>query len=362
MSLRTYIYFTMLLLTSVIPAGCSMVHDDLDPCPSGVDLEFVYDYNIQRADMFSDHVGGITVYVFDENGKFLMQQEEANSAVASPLASHAYRMHLDIAPGKYQFIAIAHQKSHEECLAAPGAKYRRTQMISGTHSRPDLNVILDRDGGRVAHQGVPLDTLWHGMGTELLEVKDMQAVTQKISLVRDTKELTISLHQLDAPADIDISDYEITITADNGHIAHDNSLIPDEVLTYTPYAVWNTEFTSEGSRSTSDEVVVLERTAHAALSFNRVIHYPLMSDNDKNAMLSIRHIPSGRMVAQINLPDYLAQGRGAFEYYNYTPQEFLDREHDYKLDFFLRGDTWEYVNLSISIAAWAKHIQNVTFN
>ena len=44
--------------------SCSMMQDDLDDCPTGLYLSFKYDYNLQRADMFNDHVGAVTVYVF----------------------------------------------------------------------------------------------------------------------------------------------------------------------------------------------------------------------------------------------------------------------------------------------------------
>ena len=42
---------------------------------------------------------------------------------------------------------------------------------------------------------------------------------------------------------------------------------------------------------------------------------------------------------------------------NYSAQEFLDREYDYKLDFFLKGDQWQYMQLGISILDWSKRIQ-----
>jgi hypothetical protein len=64
------------------------------------------------------------------------------------------------------------------------------------------------------------------------------------------------------------------------------------------------------------------------------------------------------MVARINLADCLAQGRSAYETYNYSQQEYLDREYNYKLEFFLVGDRWNYINLSVSTLPWAKRIQN----
>ena len=341
-------------------SGCSLMHDDLAPCPSGVNLHFVYDYNIQRADMFHAHVGGVTVYVFDEEGRFVTRQEESNTATRQPLAEHDYHIHLDLTPGTYSFIALAHQKSYNECLAAPGAKYRRNEPQPGMPMN-ELGIVLDREEHRVPHQGTALDTLWHGMSSHPLVVKDMEEAKQTISLMRDTKELTVSLHQLDDPADIDASDFDIRIEAANGRIAYDNSLPEDETLTYTPYATWNTEFTSPSPEQTrtDGETDVLERTAHAALSFNRLIYHSPQTESPQNALLVIRNLRSGKEVARINLPDCLAQGRGAFAFQNYSPQEFLDREYEYKLDFFLRGDTWQYIDLSISILSWSKRIQRV---
>ena len=198
----TVVISGMLCLAAAGLSGCSLMHDDLDPCPSGVDLKFVYDYNIQRADMFPDHVGGVTVYVFDRSGRYITQQEDFNTAAEHPLASHSYSMHLDLAPGSYQFVALAHQRGMADCLADAGAKYRRTAMIPGQHSLSDLKVVLDRIDGEVVNGGMHLDTLWHGMSATPLEVRDMEAASQTISLMRNTKNLTVSLHQLDDPADI----------------------------------------------------------------------------------------------------------------------------------------------------------------
>ena len=256
----TVVISGMLCLAAAGLSGCSLMHDDLDPCPSGVDLKFVYDYNIQRADMFPDHVGGVTVYVFDRSGRYITQQEDFNTAAEHPLASHSYSMHLDLAPGSYQFVALAHQRGMADCLADAGAKYRRTAMIPGQHSLSDLKVVLDRIDGEVVNGGMHLDTLWHGMSATPLEVRDMEAASQTISLMRNTKNLTVSLHQLDDPAGIDSDDFDIKITASNGVTGHDNTPLADESLTYTPYATWTTEFPA-ADEGDNENRTVQERTA-----------------------------------------------------------------------------------------------------
>ena len=323
-----------------------LMHDDLPPCDMGVDLQFKYDYNVQRADMFKDHVGGLSVFVYDEQGNFIARHDAYNDAVSQPLKDPNYAMRINLEPGKYRFATFAFQKKYEDALAQPGAKFQIALPQQGDNITA-LHARLDREQGKVNNQSQPLDTLWQGLSNELVEVKDLQVTRHTIGLVRDTKQLTISLHQTDEPANINADDFSYQITNANGDISYDNSLLPDEELTYTPYYTWTSEFKdTEGN--------VKERTAHAALMFSRLIWHP--KEKDKNAILTITNKTTGEEVVRINLADYLAQGRGAFEARHYSEQEFLDREYDYKLDFFLQGNQWKYVQLRISILDWFKHI------
>ena len=346
---RTTAFSSIVALGSMLSSCNDLMHDDLPPCDMGVDLQFKYDYNVQRADMFNDHVGGVSVFVFDEQGNLVARQDAANEGKSRPLKDHNYAMRIDLQPGKYRFATFAFQKKYEEALSQAGAKFQIALPQQGDNITA-LHARLDREQGKVNNQSQPLDTLWQGLSNELVEVKDLQVTRHTIGLVRDTKQLTISLHQLDEPANINADDFSYQITNANGDISYDNSLLPDEELTYTPYYTWTTEFKdTEGN--------VKERTAHAALMFPRLIWHP--KEKDKNAILTITNKTTGEEVVRINLADYLAQGRGAFETRHYSAQEFLDREYDYKLDFFLQGNQWKYVQLSISILDWVKRIQRV---
>lgn len=342
------------IMAGSLLASCNdLMHDDLPPCDMGVDLQFKYDYNVQRADMFNDHVGGLCVFVYDEQGNFIARHDTYNDAVSQPLKDPNYAMRINLEPGKYRFATFAFQKKYEDALAQPGAKFQIALPQQGDNITA-LHARLDREQGKVNNQSQPLDTLWQGLSNELVEVKDLQVTRHTIGLVRDTKQLTISLHQTDEPANIHADDFSYQITNANGDISYDNSLLPDEELTYTPYYTWTTEFKdTEGN--------VKERTAHAALMFSRLIWHPV-EEKDKNAILTITNKTTGEEVARIDLADCLAQGRGAFEARHYSAQEFLDREYDYKLDFFLLGNKWRYATLRISILDWSKHIpQRVDF-
>ena len=68
---RTTAFSSIVALGSMLSSCNDLMHDDLPPCDMGVDLQFKYDYNVQRADMFNDHVGGVSVFVYDQQGKFI---------------------------------------------------------------------------------------------------------------------------------------------------------------------------------------------------------------------------------------------------------------------------------------------------
>lgn len=330
--------------------ACSWMSEDLEPCPTGLHLRFVYDYNMMRSDVFRDHVGEVTAYVFDAENKLLTQKTEDNPV---RLGTYGYEMVFDdLLPGNYRVVAVAYQRNAAEREQRHGAKFRGPDLVPGDPIEK-LRVKLDRTAGSdgaflVEHKGAALDTLWMNYTEHNVTVTDQVITRETVGLMRDTKNLTVSLRQIDRPADVDYRDFEIRITDDNGCFGYDNQPLQDNPLIYSPYAEWNTDFCDDAGN-------VVQRAAHADLSYPRVMYH---NDWKKNARLTIYNKRTQTPVADINLPDFLAQGRSSQELI-YSPQEFLDREHTYKLDFFLKGDTWDYVELRISVLSWAVRIDNV---
>ena len=80
---------------------------------------------------------------------------------------------------------------------------------------------------------------------------------------------------------------------------------------------------------------------------------------EEDAVLTVTHRETGREVIRVNLADMLARLRSADELHACSEQEFLDRGYDYRMTFFLKGDTWEAVDLEISVLNWSRRIQNV---
>ena len=374
-----------MIVVAALFTGCDMMKEDRDDCPIGLYVNFVYDYNIHRADMFKDHVGSVTLYVFDESDKLVAQR----TVSGSELSVYGYNIHFterELAPGhQYRLSAVALQKDWNAALRTPGAKYRKTTLSTGD-SRQQMGVTLDRrqltqpNNYFEVSTAAPLDTLWHTKQVMMAYAANQPAATRyhenanskpttnavetitlesgvpayaTVSLVRNTNHLNISLRELDKPESVDADDYEVFILDANGDVDCDNNVpAAADSLVYRPYQQWTTTFDAGGT-------IGVERSAHYDLMFNRLMHN---TTTDDNAVLCIRRKSDGTEVAVINLPYVLCEGRTAYEIYSYRPQEYLDREYDYRLEIFLRGDRWEYISVCIDVLSWAKRIQRVAFN
>ena len=149
-----------LLLGLTVTSCTDLIFDDRDGCERGVYVNFVYDYNLHRSDLFADHVGEVTLYIFDEQGNYIDSLTEANDDEFQPLREYGYNMYLDLPDGKYRFVALAHQRKSDDQLRG---SFQRTEMNESSRME-DLQITLDHtrlyDGvGVVNHQGEPLDTL-----------------------------------------------------------------------------------------------------------------------------------------------------------------------------------------------------------
>lgn len=346
-------------------SACSWMEEDMSECPDGLDVYFKYDYNIQRTNMFADHVGAVTVYVFDEENRFVTQR----SAAGSSLKAHDFHIHFagnELAPGTYSLLALAGQKDYDAMLAAPGAKFRRTQLQPGDDISK-LMVTLDRGEATteelspVEHENVPLDTLWHALNIQTVTLTPDRtvagiyaAVRDTLSLTRDTKQLNITLRQTEDEGEMLAENYDVRIIDRNGLLGYDNTpSATDARLLYTPYTRWNTD-AADDAPGTAPGAAGLQ-AAHYELFTSRLMLHDNAADD---ARLIITNRTNGEEVVNIDLPVYLAKERDVYSIYNYGEQEFLDREYKYNMSFFLKGDKWQYLVFSIGILDYTVHNQD----
>lgn len=381
------------MMAAMALSSCDMMTEDLDDCPTGLYVNFVYDYNIQRADMFKDHVGGLTLYVYDESDRLVASKTMGGSQL-SKYGSYIHFTEEELAPDHtYRLMAIAFQNDQ---LSANGAKYRLTGTSIGDQ-RQQFFINLDHKATRqpddyyYVSNATPLDTLWHTLttvttpadsmpkllypamltpakteykwlhdgsiktnGQETVSIVKDEPTYATISLIRDTNHLNISLREIDEPEAVNHEDYEVFIIDDNAVLDCENNLVaPADSVVYRPYAQWTSVVESDG-QTTADY------SAHYDLMFNRLRYNPTTQNN---AVLCIRKKATGDVIALFNLPYILCQGRMAYEIYNYQPQEYLDREYDYRLELFLKGGRWQegaYIAICVHDLPWVKRIQFVS--
>ena len=359
--------------------SCDMMKEDLSDCPTGLYVNFVYDYNIQRADMFKDHVGGLTLYVFDESDRIAAQR----TVSGNELSRYGFFVHFteaELAPDhQYRLTAVAMQKDWSQSSASTG--YKPTISDNRTSLKVSLAHQTGTPYGTVSN-AAPLDTLWHTLTTLKADEANLPAATRyrlsadgavstngvdqvsvvrgvptyaTVSLIRDTNHLNISLRELDTPEEVNDEDYEVFIIDANTDVDYANNLVmPGDSVIYRPYAQWTTVI--ESTRS-----IAADYSAHYDLMFNRLMYNTTTNDN---AVLCIRNKKTGENVAMLNLPYILCTGRMAYEIYAYSPQEYLDREYDYRLELFLKNGKWAqgaFISVCVDVLSWARRIQYVEF-
>lgn len=359
-----------LFLTVAIMSSCSMMTEDLPECETLVRVSFKYDYNIQRADMFHDHVGMVRLFVIDaDNGTVVrdltVSNRDDNDAIKVNDNNRYFTVTLNDLPlgRNYRFMAVALQRPYDETMAHSEDKFVGTFPLTGENA-DKLQMRLTRSDAADAQGRYPvtapecgLDTLWMGHTTKPIAVPAERTsnivICDTISMVRDTKYLSLTLRQIDNPAGIHDDDFYVEITDNNGLLAWNNDVLADQKLLYRPHGQWTTEVLDQQGD-------VQQRAAHYDISFSRLMYF-MGAEAARNASLCIFRKADGVKVVDINLPGILAEGRNLYENYRYMPQEYLDREYDYDLDFFLLSNEWQYLKIKVNVMAWVIRKQDIKF-
>lgn len=332
----------MLLLTalSMATTSCDKIlgEDNVD-CSTEYRVKFKYDKNMKFADAFANEVKSVTLYAFDENGKFAFQSTEQGDV----LSEDGYSMQVEVEPGDYNLVAWGGLEG-EESFAVPILK-------QGVSTINDLNCKMNRehisraaDGS--AYVNEDLKPLFHG---QLQKQSFSRAATQQVitvELTKNTNNVRIILQHLSGE-NVDVSKFTFTIEDENGFMNYDNKLLDDEELTY--YA-WRTDSGTadmdhtDGSRATTSVgVAIAELTVGRLVVENKPV---LTITNEK-----------GEKVLSIPLIDYALLVKG---YYNreMTDQEYLDRQDEYNMTFFLDENN-RWASSSIIINSWKVVLDDV---
>lgn len=325
-----------LLASCLTLTSCDLINDETDCFASYNLIKFKYDYNMKFADAFDHEVKQVSLFAFDSNGilckKIQIPADELNDNNEVPL---------ELEPGTYDILAWAgeHDKSFDI-----------TTGTVGESTLDDFHAYLHRSSENVSEKDIA--PLWHKLyrNVELPYASPSKPNHIEIPLVKDTNVVRVVLQHISGDP-VDHKQFNYSITDDNGWLNADNSIRKDNSIIYRPWYLEsgfvdiNTDPTdAPGNPSTANipDTRALLTGSIAEFTVNR-----LMADH--NPILHITK-PDGSTVLRINLKDYLIMVKG---FYNrdMSDQEYLDRQDEYNLTFFLdEGNRW--ISAVIIINNW----------
>ncbi len=308
-----------------------VIYDDLDPCPRGLELRFIYDYNLEFANGFMKQVDCLTLLVYDENGNYLQTRTVTDRKL---LSDENWRMTLDLPEGHYKLVAYGGMACQESSFSYV------TQPASG-QKLDNLKVQLDRNL-LTSPAGTKLHNLFYAYLEADVRQTDMAYSCYTLEMKKDTNNIRLVLSYTDG-SPVDNTEFDFEITDDNTLMGWDNEVIPAGVITYHP---WTRGNAASGLNADGTEVI----SAFAELSTARLVTY-----NSPTLHITLRS--DGSDVVKIPLINCLMLLRSE-QYRNMPPQEFLDRCSEWSVVFFLNDDN-RWAKNHIIINDWTVRINDI---
>ena len=248
-------------------------------------------------------------------------------------------MTVDIEPGEYSLLAW--------CGTTDLGSFSIPQTTNGEELTCTLNREYDANGNAFVDED--LDRLFYGW-LPLQQFPETEGTyTFDVPLIKNTNNVRVVLQHLSGEP-VDKDKFTFTIYDENGMMDWDNSLLPDEPITY--YA-WHTDSGEAGIESSILNQGISTRSVFSAaiaeLTVARLV-------KGQNSRLAVSNNETGEVVFSIPLIDYALLVKG---FYNrdMDDQEYLDREDTYDMVFFLdEGDRW--VDTHIYINSWKVVLQD----
>lgn len=321
---------SVLAMTAIL-SSCNLVKDDTDCVASYNIVTFEYSHNMKFADAFNSEVKYVSLLAFDSNTGLLTKRIDATKEQLG----QSNQLPLELEPGSYDLLVWAgeHFKSFDIPEGETGVStlaqfrcYMRRQSENGS-----------------AHVKDDLAPLFHGFAhLDLPYASPSKPNYVNIPLKKNTNVVRLVLQHISGDPVKD-TDYTFSITDNNGHMEFDNSLLPDETITYHPWYTHsgsvdiNTNPTDAPDNATSTMAIPTSRSAFSASRAEFTVGRLHL---DNNPRLRAVHKESGKVVFDININDYALLVKG-FYHTSISDQEYLDRQDEYNMTFFLdEGNRW----------------------
>lgn len=315
------------ILSLMLAAMSSCVYDDQSDCT--LDLRFRYVYNMQTADGFCHEADEVTVYIFDSE-KHLVSRHSA------PVSGESdFTMHLPLpSPGKYTFVAWA--KSNN--LTDKGSDFEMSEEASCQNPEM-LHARLRRTDGKADSR---LNSLLNGTLEAEVSGSDRHLT---IDMMKCTNAIRVILMPSRADRHLSSEDYDIHIEGRNGWLAYDASTYRNDHVDYYPYQQYLEQDANRSEQTTTE----INHAVVADLNTSRIL-------DGSNPRLVVRNSRLNREVLNIDLAWFLSLQSIGEHKDEWSAQEYLDRQDEYAMTFFIDGSTW--MTTRIVINGWVLSLED----
>lgn len=302
--------------------------------------------NLKWADAFPSEVKSVNLYVFDSDGVFLKEYMAAGEELSRP----DFRIQLDLAPKKtYRFLAWCGLENEN----AGYESFKVVQPVAGITSIEEIFCLLESQGTTENGEEISdrrLLFLYHGYLEKYLEDNnDGTHYDYTINLTKDTNHIRVMLQQ--TTGSLSAEDFEFSLTAQNGNLSWDNQPAGDTKIEYRP---WNIETDILGVGNSGGEIMEYYGVL-ADLNSSR-----LMASKVNDIYLTVRKKDTGKLLFKVPIIQYSLTEKSYYEKaygYDMTDQEFLDRQDEYTMTFFL-DENLQWIYAVIEILQWRVVIHN----
>ena len=324
----------MVALLAMASCKDGLIFDGEGDCGIYYRIRFKYDYNIKFADAFANEVNSVALYIFDQNDTLL---DKIITNDKQLLASGNFEIPIELQPQKYTLLAWAGLENEESFKLLADAQIGVTTL---QQMQVKMQVGYNEAGDAVVVDD--LKPLFHAV--KELVVEDIPGThTETMSLMKNTNVIRVLLHELSGK-EISAEKFIFEITDDNGFYNWDNAIIRDQLITYSPWSL------TTGSAE-------IEQTARAATNISVVLaeHTIGRMSATSSPILRVKNRETGEVVFSIPIAEYALLIKGNYRK-DMSDQEYLDRQDEYSMTFFL--DEGEWVSSYILINSWRVILNN----
>ena len=313
----------------------TLVYDTEVPGECEVSVRFKYEYNMKYADAFANEVKSMSLYAFDPvSGAFVAKTSDAGEHIGE----NQVFTFPSLRSGTYDLVAWCGLEDSEFTLDPPATK---EEFFCRMNARTKASHVMDKH----------LGALFYGYAdkVDLKLLPRGSENTVVIPLIKNTNSIRVMLQALNSGTTLVPEEYDFIIL-DNNAVLNWKDEVP-AVPVEVEYYPWDKR---SGSVEYDDKDTRLTACV-AEFTVNRLFK----RSTDKARLLVVDKV-TGTTVIDIPFVDYFLLVKG-----NYNramdDQEYLDRQDDYQITFFLDNRSGWSMTSGIFINGWHVVLMNTEF-